>query len=144
MSFIRRHLRLIAVAACCTAIGAGASVIASAGASTSTPSKSAHPRLAVRHAIRGMVHAEAVVPTDSGFATVTIDRGFAQSVSGQQLTLKEGTKTATYKTVTLGIPADAIVRDNHQDAQLGDIKTGQHVLVVRGPQQTIVIARDAK
>jgi hypothetical protein len=145
MSFIRRHLKLIAVAASCTAIGAGASVIASAGAaSTSTSAKPAHPRLAVRHAIRGMVHAEAVVPTDSGFTTVTIDRGFAQSVSGQQLTLKEGTKTATYKTVTLSIPADAIVRDNHQDAQLGDIKAGQHVLVVRGPQQTIVIARDAK
>jgi hypothetical protein len=150
MSFVRKHVKLIAVAASCTAIGAAASLIASAGAaSTSTTTsaqspKAAHPRLAVRRAIRATVHGDLVVPTKSGFASVTFDRGFAESVSGQQLTLKEGTKTATYKTITLTIPSDALVRENHQVANLSDIKSGQHVLVFKGPNRTVVLARDVK
>ncbi len=150
MSFVRKHVKLIAVAASCTAIGAAASVIASAGAaSTSTTTsaqsaKVAHPRLAVRRAIRGSVHGDLVVPTKNGFASVTFDRGFAESVSGQQLTLKEGTKTATYKSITLTIPSDALVRDNRQAANLSDIKSGQHVLVFKGPNRMVVLARDVK
>lgn len=151
MSFIRKHVTLIAVAAICTVIGAGAGVIASAGAaSTSTSNgaqnaRAAHPRLAVRRALRGAVHGDLVVATaNSGFANVTFDRGFAQSISGQQLTLKEGTKSATYKTITLTIPSDAVVRDNRQTATLSEIKPGQHVLVLQGPKRTVVIARDVK
>lgn len=98
----------------------------------------------MRRALRGAVHGELVVRTNGGFATVTLDRGFAQSVSGQQLTLKEGTKDATYKTITLTIPTNAVVRDNRRQATLGDIKPGQHVVVLEGPNRTAVIARDAK
>ena len=150
MSFVHKHVKLIAVAASCTAIGAAASVIASAGAASTSTTNSAqsataaHPRLAVRRAIRGTVHGDLVVPTKSGFANVRFDRGFAQSVSGQQLTLKEGTKTATYKTITLTIPSDALVRDNRQPASLTDIKSGQHVLIFQGPNRTVVLARDVK
>jgi hypothetical protein len=84
-----------------------------------------------------------VIATKTGFANVTLDRGFVQSLSGQQLTLREGTKTATYKTVTLTIPADARVRDNGHQATLADVKQGQHVLVLQGPKRTLVVARDA-
>jgi hypothetical protein len=54
------------------------------------------------------------VATTTGFATVTLDRGFVQSVNRQQLTIREGTKTTTYKTVMLTIPSNAVVRDNRR------------------------------
>ncbi|MGI8904728.1 MAG: hypothetical protein ACR2IP_13990 [Solirubrobacteraceae bacterium] len=145
MSLIRTRLRLLLVAGSCLAIGAGASVIASAGAATSSPAKAAgahgksHHK---RHRLeRRAVHGDLVVKTKTGFATATFDRGVVQSVSGQQLTLKEGTKKATYKTVTLTIPANARVRDNRQKATLADVKPGQRARVVALPKRTIVVAR---
>jgi len=52
-----------------------------------------------------------VVPNraGNGFDTITEDQGAFQSLSGDQLTITEGTKTLTYKTVTLTIPSNAIV-----------------------------------
>ena len=143
MTFLRNHLRILTVAATCLAAGAGAGVIANAGAATSAKAGThagragLHPRRLLGRA----VHGDVVVATKSGFQTVTFDRGFAQSVSGQQLTLNEGTKKATYKTITLTIPADARVRDDGTKTTLGNIKSGQHVLVVQGPKRTLVIAR---
>jgi hypothetical protein len=81
------------------------------------------------------------VATKSGFATATLDRGFVSSVSGQQLTIREGTKKRTYKTVTLTIPSGARVRDNGKAATLGQLTDGQRVSVVRGPKRTTVVAR---
>jgi hypothetical protein len=91
------------------------------------------------------VHADAVVPTKDGrVVTVTIDRGIVQSVSGDQLTLKEGTRKATYKTVTLTIPSNAVVRVNRKAAKLSDVKSGQRAIVIQGPKHTRVVVRDAK
>jgi hypothetical protein len=84
------------------------------------------------------------VRTADGFATVTFERGKVDSVSGQQLTITEGTRKATYKTVTVTVPADAVVRDNRQKATLSDVKPGQRVLVLAGPKRTYVIARTPK
>ncbi len=148
MSFIRRHIRAIAIGAGCAAAGAGASAIAVAGAATGTTasiahrSAPAHARAGARSAVlKRAVHGDVVVATKTGFATVTFDRGFVRSVSGQQLTLREGTKTRTYKTVTLSIPAGARVRDDGKAATLGQLKAGQRVLVWRGPRRTLVVAR---
>jgi hypothetical protein len=148
MAFVRKHFTLMAVAASCVAIGAGASAIASAGAA-STGSPAGHgPAVHVRRGLRGAfaraVHGQGVVATKTGFATVTLDRGFVQSVNGQQLTIREGTKTRTYNTVTLTIPTNARVRDNRANATLADVKAGQHVLVLQGPKRTLVIARNAR
>jgi hypothetical protein len=149
MKFIRRHLKLVTVAAACVAIGAAGSAIASAGAAsttstTSTTAKAARARGAGARALeRRAVHADVVVATKSGFATVTIDRGFVQSVSGQQLTIREGTKKATYKTVTLTIPSNAKVRDNRHTSSLSALTAGQRVSVVQAPTRTWVIARTA-
>jgi hypothetical protein len=148
MAFVRKHLKLIGVAASCAAIGAGASAIASAGAaSTSSQShalRSTHGRPGLRRALARAVHGDLIVATKSGFATVTIDRGFVQSVSGQRLTLREGTKTATYGTVTLTLSGSARVRDNGHKATLADVKPGQRALVLRGPKRTLVLARNAR
>jgi hypothetical protein len=154
LKLLRKHLKLLTIgAACaaCAAAGAGASAIATAGAagttsttnSTPTSSAAAHPagrRWLVRRAVQGSV----VVATRSGFATVTFNRGFVQSVSGQQLTIREGTKKATYKSVTLTIPSTAKVRDNGQAASLSQLTQGQRVWVVQGPQRTVVVARTPK
>jgi hypothetical protein len=97
----------------------------------------------VRALERRTVQANVVVATKTGFATVTIERGFVQSVSGQRLTIREGTKKATYKTVMLTIPSNAKVRDNRQASTLSALTAGQRVAVVQAPQRTGVIARSA-
>ncbi len=150
MKFIRRHLKLLSIGAACAAAGAGASAIATAGAAGTSSTRStsaAHPaaaRAARRTILRRAVEGDVVVASKNGFATVTLHRGFVQSVAGQQLTIREGTKKATYKTVTLTIPAGAKVRDNGKAASLSQLSTGQRVGVVQGPQRTWVIARNAR
>jgi hypothetical protein len=151
MSSIRRHSRLLLVAVCCVAVGAGISAIATAGAVTSTASSSAHspakPGKVRAGGMRRLVHAvqgSAVVRTADGFANVTFQRGKVDSVSGQQLTITEGTRKAIYKTVTVTVPANAVVRDNRQKATLSDVKAEQRVLVLSAPKRTYVIARMPK
>jgi hypothetical protein len=150
MSLIRRHSRLLLVAVCCVAAGAGISAIATAGAATSpthstaAPGKTANQR---RGGLRRLMHGvqgSAVVHTANGFATVTFERGKVDAVHGQQLTIIEGTPRATYKTVTVTVPANALVRDNRQKATLSRVATGQRVLVVTAPKRTFVIARTPK
>ncbi len=152
MSSIRRHSRLLLVAVCCIAVGAGISAIATAGAATSTTSSHAgatHAKAGKggKAGLRRLLHAvqgSAVVRTADGFANVTFERGKVDSVSGQQLTITEGTAKATYKTVTVTVPAGAVVRDNRQKATLSDVKAGQRVLVLTAPKRTYVIARTPK
>lgn len=90
------------------------------------------------------VHSELVVPTRSGedFETITQDSGTVKSVSGEQLTITEGTEEATYDTVTLDIPNDANVLRNGERAELGDLKEGDNVHVSQGPDHTFVFATD--
>ena len=150
MTYLRKHLKLVTVAAACVAIGAAGSAIATAGAAgngtttttSSTTAKAARVRGAgVRALERRTVHANAVVATKSGFASVAVDRGFVQSVNGQQLTIREGTKTTTYKTITLTIPSNAVVRENRRASTLSALTAGQRVVVVHAPQRTWVVAR---
>jgi hypothetical protein len=153
MSSIRRHWRLLGVAVCCVALGAGVSAIAAAGAatgSTSTSGKAAHAKSGTARKARragGLrrltraVQGSAVVRTRTGFATVTFERGKVDDVSGQRLTITEGTRKASYRTVTVTIPANAVVRDDRHKAALSDVKPGQRVLVLAAPKRTYVIAR---
>lgn len=146
MSFVKRHARLLAVAVGCLGLGAGASAIASAGASP--PAKPAKATAAAHRGARAMlrraVHGDLVVNTPQGFKTVTFDRGFVQSVSADTLTLREGTKNATYKTVTLTIPSSARVRNDGQPSSLSSLRAGEHVGVLAGPVRTVVVARSVK
>jgi TolA-binding protein len=152
MTYLRKHVKLVTVAVACVAIGAAASAIATAGAASSTTSttgtsssstaKAPRVRSAGARALeRRAVQANVVVATRTGFANVTIERGFVQRVSGQQLTIREGTKSATYKTATLTIPSNAKVRDNRQASALSSLTAGQRVVVVQAPQRTWVVAR---
>jgi hypothetical protein len=150
MRFLRQHATLIVIALACAAAGAGVSAIASAGAASAPAAKprSGHAlrgrrvgaRLLARRLLLQAVHGDVVVATRKGFRTVTFDRGSIQSVSGRQLTLVDGTKRATYKTVTLTIPTTARVRDNGRASALGHLKPGQRAIVVQAPARTLVIA----
>lgn len=162
MSFLTRHARVLVVAVSCLAVGAAVSAIATAGAaspgdaSTSTASAGvastrapARARTAAAHRLSALrripgVHAEIVVHTRRGFRTLTLDRGFVQSVSGDTLTMTEAMRTATYKTVALTIPANARIRNNGRAAALASLTRGEHVLVIQGLPRTRVIARTGR
>ena len=81
-----------------------------------------------------------MIPVNGQFVTVTLDRGFVQSVSGNDLTIREGTANLTYRTVTLTIPRGATVRNDRHAAQLSSLQSGEHVLVFHGPNRTLVAA----
>jgi hypothetical protein len=142
-----KSMRTVGVAALCVALGA-AGGIASSGAATSTSKKANASR---QGPPRGgppggrAVHEDAVVLNKAGnaFINATEDSGTVVSVSGDQLTIKEGTKSVTYKTLTLTIPSGATIKRNGSTAQLGDLKAGDHVHVTKSSDGTTVFAGDA-
>jgi hypothetical protein len=152
-------MRTGAVGAVCALAGGAIGIAGSSASSSGQPSplvtREAGPRVAFAGPMLGFgplagsagppVHSDAVVPNEKGgFDTVTMDRGMFSSLSGDQLTITEGTKSATYKTVTLTIPSDATVRRNEEKAQLSDLKAGDEVFVVQSPSGTFVVAHDAQ
>lgn len=152
MPQLRKHSRSLIIGTCCAAAGAAGGAIATAGAAPSGHSHPAAPSAQAKAArkaklgpllrfARRAVHGDAVVHTKNGFVTVSFGRGTVAGVTGQQLTINEGTRTASYMTVTLTIPATARVRDDGQRATLSQVKPGQRVLVVTAPKRTFVIAR---
>jgi len=94
--------------------------IASAGASTPRGGRPAALRRdrGLRRLLARGDHATVAVHTKAGFRTFTINRGFVQSVNGQQLTVRDGTRKATYGVVTLTSPATARIRDSGSRASL--------------------------
>jgi hypothetical protein len=92
----------------------------------------------------GVVHADAVIAQRDGtFAKTSLDRGFVKSVSGDQLTVTQATKKATYGETTLTVPSAAtVVVNGTKGATLADVKPGQKVLVAQLPKRFLVIAAD--
>ena len=143
--------RSLLIAALCAAVGAAAGI---AGTAAAPKSRATHaPRAAHFRDFHGgpgrpfggpPVHVEAVVLNKAGdkFITATSDNGKVKSVSGNDLTITEGTKTVTYKDVTLTIPSDAKIRRNFDDAQLSDLKEGDFVHVDSSADGTFVFAVD--
>src|SRR5437870_8035472 len=132
----------------CAAIGAAAGI---AGSSASTSSKSSSKAARAANHDRPPlgpfrlgggppVHSESVVLNKArdAFITVTTDAGTVKSVSGDQLTITEGTKALTYKDATVTIPGDATIRRNGAKPALGDLKAGDHVIVSRSSDGTFV------
>ena len=143
----RSLIRTGAVGLTCAAVGAGAGVIGSASGASPAAAGSVRAHIASYtpragrglRALRRAVHVDAVVPGAAGtFQTITYDRGVLQSVGANQLTLREGTKRATYRSVTLTIPSGATVRLNRAPAQLSQLQPGDRVRVLAGPKRTVV------
>ncbi len=149
---IAKTSRALVALTMCALIGAGAGIAgAGAASTTSSKSKSAQStRSAARNADRpGMrggppVHAEVVRLNKAGdkFITATEDSGVVKSVSGNDLTITEGTKTVTYKDVTISIADGATISRNGSTAQLSDLKAGDHVHVSQSSDGTDVHAFD--
>lgn len=149
--FSTKRLQLLTVALACLRIGAGASAITTADASSTTAKTSAVQRTA-HTAARGRLRALArhtvagsfVVATKSGFVTVTLARGRVQAINGQTITLVEGTKTQAYRTVSLTLPAKVRVRDDKQASTLSQITPGQRATVIITPKRALVMAHTPK
>jgi hypothetical protein len=152
-------MRAAVAAAGCVVVGAIAG-IAGAAASTSTSSTKSAPhtqrgwyRFGHDFRLRGLgmrgmfgraVHVQATVldKAGTGFITVTEDNGTVQSVSGNQLTIKEAVEGVTYRTVTLTIPSGATVVRNFQRSTLSALRAGDRVRVVQSSDGTTVFALD--
>jgi hypothetical protein len=95
----------------------------------------------------GGIHSVSVVPDKAGtsFITLTSDSGTVQSVdtSANTITIVEGTKSATYKTPTLTIPAAATITLDGKKATLAEIKANDRVSVSSSSEGTTVFATDS-
>lgn len=157
--------RILTIIGVCAVAGALAGIAGSAAApsktkpsaSASKSKSSAATRAAHRAGRRGPggpgfgfrmglggppVHSESVVPNadGTGFDTVTMDSGNLESIDGTELTIKEGTAKATYKTVKIDVGSDAKVVRNHEEAKLSDLKENDNVHVVQSPKGNFVMA----
>jgi len=144
------------VVGACALVGAAGGIAGSAAApskssQTQTTTTGSYPGPGKGHGMHRdffggpVVHGDLVVPNKAGngFITVTLDQGKVKSVSGDQLTITEGTQSATYKDVTLTIPSGADVRRNFDTAQISDLKQGDRVRVSQSSEETDVFAVDA-
>lgn len=148
--------RTLLIAAACTLAGAGGAFGVDALSSAAHngghhPGQFGFARHGFMHPGFGgglfrAVHADAVVAQQDGsFGNVTFDRGTVKSVSGQDLTVTDGTKTATYKDVTITIPSDAKIHrfGTQGTVALSDLQVGDRVAVVQAPKGTFVLAAPA-
>ena len=97
--------------------------------------------------MRGAVHSVSVVLNGKGdaFITQTTDSGTVQSVDtgAGTITIVEGVKGVTYKTVTLTIPSEATVVLDGKSSSLGSIVAEDHVVVSSSSEGTTVFAADS-
>jgi len=65
-------------------------------------------------------------------------------VSGNRLTIREGTRTRTYRTLSITVPSNARIRNAGHPAALSQLTPGEHVLVTQGTPRMRVVARPAR
>jgi hypothetical protein len=135
-----------ALATVCLGIGAMAGISASSASSGQAKARKADSGTPPSQMGPGgmggpAIHSVSVVvnKAGTGFDTVTQDSGTVQSVSGQNLSIVEGSKTLTYKTVTLTIPAGASVQRDGKSAELSELQAGDHVSVREDSEGTSVV-----
>jgi hypothetical protein len=149
MAFSPRLTKAAALVLSGAALGGAGGYAASASGASTSPTKTSATKhagaLARQARLRHAVSITAVVPDGRGhFSTLSIERGTLVSVSGQSLTLNEGSRRYTYKSATLSLPSDVKVRLSHQISSLSALAAGDLVEVVQGPKRTAVIARPPK
>lgn len=157
MSF---KLRAGLAVAACAAVGAAGGIVGSAAAPSKTKAKSSSsaraaadanggPRPGLRHGGPGgpghAVHAEEIVLDKAGdaYITQTEDQGIVKTVSGNDVTITEGTDTVPYKDVTVTLPSGATIMRNGAKAAAGDLKAGDHIHVEQSADGAFVFAGDA-
>ncbi len=120
---------------------------AQASGSQAPPGAMGGPDGAMHGPDGGAVHSVSVVPDKAGtsFITLTSDRGTVKSVDSGAgtITIVEGSKGATYKTLTLSVPSGAKVMRDGKMASLAEVKAEDHVSVSSSSEGTTVFAMDA-
>jgi hypothetical protein len=93
----------------------------------------------------GPIHSVNVVPNPSGgFETITTDGGTLKTVSGDSLTITEGTKAATYATPTISVPSTVKVTLDGKPSTLAALAAGDQVRISQSSTGTAsVFATDA-
>jgi hypothetical protein len=93
------------------------------------------------------VHSVSVVlnKAKNGFVTETSDSGTIESVDSNAATIAivEGTKSVTYKIVTVTIPAEASVTLDGKKSTLSALAKGERVMVSSSSDGTTVMAIDS-
>ncbi|WP_354699293.1 hypothetical protein DSM112329_05004 [Paraconexibacter sp. AEG42_29] len=159
----RTAMRVTAIGAVCALGGAGAGIAGSSAATkpssttaakTTTTAKAAAAAKARAGGPRGkhgplggpgrVVHSEATVLNKAGTAyiTATEDHGTVKSVSGNDVTITEGTTAVPYKDVTVTVASDATIERNGKTAKLSDLKAGDDIHVSVSSDGTVVHAHD--
>ena len=142
-----KTMRTVGVAALCAALGT-AGGIASSGAASGDVQEGQFDLGRARPAAGGQAGTPSTrtrsssTRPETAFINATEDSASVVSVSGDQLTIKEGTKSVTYKTLTLTIPSGATIKRNGSTAQLSALKAGDHVHVTKSSDGTTVFADD--
>jgi hypothetical protein len=93
----------------------------------------------------GAIHSVTVVPDPTGgFETVTIDSGTLKAVSGDKLTVIEGTTSATYATPTITVPSTVKVNLDGKASDVAALLPGDHLTISQSSTGTAsVFATDA-
>lgn len=153
---VSKRSRLGLTAVLCVSVGAAGGIAGGNAATTKHKSASRQARSADANEPTGSpdgfrggpghfaVHEEAVVLDKAGkaYITATDDSGTVASVSGNDLSIKEGTTAVPYKTVKVTLPDGAKVYRNSAVAKVGDLKSGDHVHVSQSSDGTVVLADD--
>jgi len=81
----------------------------------------------------------------TAYITQTTDEGTVESVDSGAgtITLVEGTKSVTYKTVTVTVPSGATITLDRKSSTLGALVAGDRVSVSSSSDGTDVMAMDA-
>jgi hypothetical protein len=148
--FNRNLVRAGLTASACAVVGAGVGVAASAASPPHrVPASTTMTRAAGWRGWGGFyaafpVHAEQTILDEAGtgYINQTVDDGTVSSLSGDQLAIKEGTPSMTYRTVTLSIPSAATVARDGHETPLINLRRGDFVVVRQSSDGTYVIAGD--
>jgi GTPase involved in cell partitioning and DNA repair len=146
----RKWAGAIAVAATCALVGAAGGIATSGAATTSAgTAKASKTASSATDRPQGgpggfSVHSVSAQLNKAGtaFVTVTRDQGTVTAISGNDITLHEGTNTVTYKDVTVTVPDGATVTRNDATAALSDTKVGDRVSISSSSDGTVVRAAD--
>jgi hypothetical protein len=156
---MRKRMFLVTAVAAACALAAVATALAASGKAHKKASTTRHTTASTETGgwagphgpggpgMRGAVHSVSVVLNRKGdaFITQTTDSGTVQSVDtgAGTITIVEGVKGVTYKTVTLTIPSEATVVLDGKSSSLGSIVADDHAVVSSSSEGTTVFAADS-
>jgi hypothetical protein len=145
-----RLLKVIALAGTCAAVG---TVVGMSSSVAATPHHSQRGvRASQRGGIRGsfaglgfgplgrVIHEVTVVPNATGgFDTLTIDSGKLTTIAGDNLTVAEGTRSASYANPTITVPDGSTVFLDGRHSSLGALATTDRVTIVQDSDGTTTV-----